>query len=318
MRPSRNGFTLIELLVVIAIIAVLIGLLLPAVQKVREAAARIKCQNNLKQLGLAMHNYHDANGTLPDGVNPTRIFEYGTWMVGILPFVEQGQLHYINYGNEAKNGVTCYSAANYPVTQAPLTILNCPSDTPAPLSGNYSNLAYHNYVVNFGNTAIAEDSGAGDYPVQDYNGVTYMGAPFVPGSPQRLTDIADGTSHTLMLSEFIQGQRTANAGDLRGHTWWGSGTGFQTYLRPNDSNPDVVWPTPDWCWPYPDPPNPPCTFYSNPLNPTRTFAARSRHRDGVNAAMCDGSVRFVQNSVDPVVWMALGTSRGSEVVSDDF
>jgi prepilin-type N-terminal cleavage/methylation domain-containing protein/prepilin-type processing-associated H-X9-DG protein len=304
-RSLRTGFTLIELLVVIAIIAVLIALLLPAVQKVREAAARTQCANNLKQIATAMHNYHDVKKALPEGASATGGWGFGTWMVLVLPYMEQGALasQYVDYNNPA-GGHNYYDPVNLPVTGTRVMTMTCPSDIPTTTAETWGGTCYHNYAVNFGNTATGE--GTSIYPVTPYNGVTYLGAPFTGGNPQPLTHITDGTSNTLMLAEIIQGHN----GDLRGLTWWGSGAGFETYLRPNDTNPDVSWSSySPWC--NPNPPNPPCTLYSG--SPIRTWAARSRHPEGVNVALCDGSVRFINNSVDTSTWQALGTSQGGEV-----
>lgn len=126
--PAKKAFTLIELLVVIAIIAILIGLLLPAVQKVREAAARVQCQNGVKQLALAMHNYHDANQSLPEGVSAKGGYGQGTWLVLILPYIEQADLAkmYLDYG--LATGRNYYDPANLPVTTRKISMLQCKSD----------------------------------------------------------------------------------------------------------------------------------------------------------------------------------------------
>jgi prepilin-type N-terminal cleavage/methylation domain-containing protein len=163
--PSKRlrGFTLIELLVVIAIIAILIALLLPAVQQAREAARRSQCKNNLKQLGLAMHNYHDVHNKFPVGHYSCC---WGTWMVAILPYIEQAQLFslYQNSGGNDATGPRYGAAPNSTlVTNRRLSALSCPSDKDSRPIGNITS---HNYVVNFGNTSLGQVT---------VNGVTSQG-----------------------------------------------------------------------------------------------------------------------------------------------
>ncbi|MBN9119013.1 MAG: DUF1559 domain-containing protein [Planctomycetes bacterium] len=304
---SRKGFTLIELLVVIAIIAILIGLLLPAVQKVREAASRLKCSNNLKQIGLAMHGYHDTTGTLPPGVaDATPYWGQGNWQVSILPHIEQAAVRNVYFDYGVPNGRNYYHNDNLNgATGKQLALLLCPSDTPntAGWPANGKSASYHNYVANFGNTAIDESA---NWQAATYNGLTFLGAPFTRGRPKALNLITDGTSSTLMVSELIQGQRH----DLRGCTWWGSGSGFVASLKPNDTAPDLSWSDSSWC--DPNPPNPPCAFRSSAY----VFGARSRHTGGVNVVLCDGSVRFIPNAIQPATWQALSTSQGGEIAGD--
>ena len=327
MRTHRGGFTLIELLVVIAIIATLIALLLPAVQSAREAARRAQCSNNLKQIGLAMHNYAGVQDTLPPGWKGCC---WGTWLVYVLPYLEQQAMY--NSWNFAGNNLWqpygLYDSpfryggpANLTVTSTRVSSFCCPSD------GGNGNLiggaswpvTSQNYVVNFGNTSATQDT--------SLDGVPFLGAPFTDiGSPItaiygsstspasiggiiRLSAITDGLSNTLITSEVIVGQGF----DLRGFSWWFEGAAFEGYLAPNSIFPDLMQ-SQSYCnYPYQN--NPPCA--AAPSIVAITNAARSRHHGGVNVGLADGSVRFVNDSINLFSWRAMSTTQGNEVISSD-
>jgi len=313
-----RGFTLIELLVVIAIIAILIALLVPAVQKVRAAAARTQCLNNLKQLGLAMHNFHDATKKLPpQTANNKNSCCFGTWQMAILPYVEQNSLWtmYVNFGG-AMAIPTYEQAQNLLVTSVRLETFTCPSDTPnAPKSKTYLgqtyNITQHNYLVNVGNIDYAQ---GGDGVLTDQPpGLKFGGAPFARNAQFRLTDITDGTSNTLMAAEVNQGQGQ----DFRGLTWWAEGSGFTVYRTPNSPGYDYISNgsgAPGCVPPSENSMNADCRARASPN--WNVFTARSRHTGGVNVALCDGTARFVNDSIAWATWQALGTSRGNEVVGD--
>jgi prepilin-type N-terminal cleavage/methylation domain-containing protein len=168
MRIHRAAFTLVELLVVIAIIGILIALLLPAVQAAREAARRSQCLNNLKQLGVGVHNYHDSKRYFPPGKIACC---WGTWQPAILPYLEQEAVAelYQNFGGDDTTGPrysTAPNTTNVCIKRFPT--LTCPSDLP---NAPFSNLTNHNYAVNFGNTGHAQQT--------TLNGVKFGGAPFV-------------------------------------------------------------------------------------------------------------------------------------------
>src|SRR4051794_40232268 len=152
---TREAFTLIELLVVIAIIAILIGLLLPAVQKVREAAARMKCQNNLKQISLANMTYESATGTFLPGVSRTGCC-WGTWQVPILPYIEQNNLFvlYTNFGGLDNTGLRYAAGGNLTVASTRVSTFTCPSDTPSVIG----TITTNNYVLNAGNTSLYQSA----------------------------------------------------------------------------------------------------------------------------------------------------------------
>jgi prepilin-type N-terminal cleavage/methylation domain-containing protein/prepilin-type processing-associated H-X9-DG protein len=329
---SSSGFTLIELLVVIAIIAVLIALLLPAVQAAREAARRIQCTNNLKQIGLAMFNYESAMGSLPPGFKESA---YGTWTVFVLPFIEgNNTFNAWNFIGISGAGLTDFQykgAVNTTVSMSRILAYTCPSDSTTLSLGNIPN---YNYAVNFGNCDMPQNN------LTSIGGQPFLGAPFAdlcPPPPAILPggiasggttngsygvfgfrDITDGTSNTMLAAEVIQGQGSNAQPDLRGYTMWSQAAAFETILAPNSTFPDNLYTTGFCNYPFAN--NPPCTngTYTNSTpQTTLTFGSRSRHPGGVNSVFGDGSVKFIKNSINIATWRALSTTKGGEIVSSD-
>ncbi len=312
-RSRRSAFTLIELLVVIAIIAVLIGLLLPAVQKVREAAARAKCSNNLKQWALAMHNYHDALGKFPKGSSDGAL-KRQTWVMHVWAYVEQSALAGRNNLNEhfyLPPGTIAYTLNGLCGQKVPLYY--CPTDngTIEQNVGQYQRIR-GNYVVNWGN-ALYDDTRTppiGTAAPANFGPFFHeRGVRSTPGVV-KLTSIADGTSNTLLMSETLIAKAPGDV-DWRGDIHNDDGVfRFHTVTGPNSSAPDLISSS---------------SYFQNdndPLmpialgNPQRA-AARSRHSGGVNAAMSDGSIRFVVNGIALQTWAALGSMAGGEVGGND-
>jgi prepilin-type N-terminal cleavage/methylation domain-containing protein/prepilin-type processing-associated H-X9-DG protein len=304
-RTWRRAFTLIELLVVIAIIAVLIGLLLPAVQKTREAASRMKCQNNLKQWALAMHNYHGTNSRLPYAAksNPRT-----PWPVILWPYAEMtnhANLYNYNVGFweppntivNTLNGVVC----------KPSPIYFCPSDRggPAYQQGDIYWRSRGNYAINWGPVRQPYPTGTPLPTAWAPFGYTDFRTRTLPRTV-RLTDIKDGTSNTLLLSEVIMHEDSSPdwRGDmLNDDEQCGR---FMTLDTPNSGIDQIV--SASFCQ---NTPRLPCT-----VNPNGKISARSNHTGGVNVAMADGSVRFVSDTIPLATWQALSTANGGEVVND--
>jgi len=330
---SRGGFTLIELLVVIAIIAVLIGLLLPAVQKVREAAARSSCQNNLKQIALAMHNYHDSYSKFPPGYafNKYQKGEELFWPMLIWPYIEQGNIKFDPawgiYGSGTDNNQgTQWAAVNgLAVTYVVKTLL-CPSDTLTRIPAGYwgtpaPGMWRSNYVATFsGDGMIYEPGSSNTMPWSSCqstsrNPSTASGKRglFNWNVQRGIKDITDGTSNTAMLSEVINGPD--GTFDMRGmwsNDWGGA---YTHYYTPNTASGDVLisWAA-SHCI---EGPFLPCS-YTGQCWAEVYIAARSRHTGGVNLALADGSVRFVGNSINLATWQAVGSINGGEVIGSNF
>jgi prepilin-type N-terminal cleavage/methylation domain-containing protein/prepilin-type processing-associated H-X9-DG protein len=327
-RARRIGFTLIELLVVIAIIAILIGLLLPAVQKVREAAARAKCQNNIKQLTLAMHNYHDNSQHLPMGTqgrntqdpnwaySSNDIPKRTSFIPYLMDYIEQTAVatrYNFNFDFLAP-GTNDALIANLKIP-----IFDCPSDTPQPPHPTLFDFK-SNYAVNWGSWDYQQQGGPLN-GVAPYNlGDAQGRSPFYINVTYKLTDIIDGTSQTLCFSEVLQSPWGAAPiyganYDRRGRIWNDDSCSgqFSTRILPNDPRGDYTF-----C----DPTNIlyPCDPVSTSMTSTNSvqgyMGARSRHSGGVNVSMCDGSIRFVTNGIAAATWVALSSMAAGDIPGD--
>jgi prepilin-type N-terminal cleavage/methylation domain-containing protein/prepilin-type processing-associated H-X9-DG protein len=315
MRPRtrpRVGFTLIELLVVIAIIAILIGLLLPAVQKIREAANRMKCANNLKQLGLAAHNFNDTYSYLPPqyGYDGTNSGNFGTIFFHLLPFIEQDNVQ--NLAQTAGGPATSYLGISFTKTPGrdlrssgmegqPVKTYQCPTDPTAPqvnASWGWSGASYASNFRVFGSLQGTDPAGV-DNGVASGQIAVWQGRPVLPAT------FADGTSGTLMFAEKIGQCNTSPPSSADGGNMW-TRWDWLDYWQPTFAA-FITGPSSKFQV------NPMPYTFGGPCNPR---LAQSLHTGGMNVGLGDGSVRFLTGSISADVWWALCTPNGGEAVSD--
>ncbi|MFO0864585.1 MAG: DUF1559 domain-containing protein [Gemmataceae bacterium] len=283
MRPlrSRRGFTLIELLVVIAIIAVLIALLVPAVQKVRDAAARAQCQNNLKQIGLALHAYHDTYKSFPAGAQSGGNISF---LVHILPFVEQANLF------KAASLTANYDAApNTNINTALVPVYQCPSATVTE-STFVTGKTSHYYAV-LGPKGTNPTSGAGyaETNTAASHGSTADQGILCINAKRRFADVTDGTSNTLMVGEISQ----PNANCYR--VWTRGWDGNASFSAKNVV--DAINATP-----------------YNGSNNFNSVSFGSAHTNGANFLLGDGSIRFVNTGITLNVYLSAASRNGGETL----
>jgi|SRR5947209_2792538 len=343
----RRGFTLIELLVVIAIIAIVIGLLLAAVQRVREAAARAKCQNNLKQLGLAAQGFHDVNGQFPAGIRmpyaqPNEDSLTGgmgnpfgpNWAVYLLPHLEQAalfrQANVSAYpGTADVANLASYNTAWRVVRDKALPGMLCPSDkgNAEPFTDPNGRLREGGWAR--GNYACNAGTADSDHHIKGDNAITNQPYPGMSKGPVMSIDfgasisgISDGTSSTFLFHEVRIG---VNANDYRG-TWAFGFPGASMVVAGRDGDP-----TPNNRLEQADEIETCSTFWyagigtndgmgcrSDPNNWGMAAHARSRHSGGTNACYCDGHVQFVRDSISQRTWVLLQSSNDGQTPGNDF
>jgi prepilin-type N-terminal cleavage/methylation domain-containing protein len=343
---KKSGFTLIELLVVIAIIAILVALLLPAVQQAREAARRSSCKNNLKQFGLALHNYIGTHDTMPPNLIPGGTnYKYSAGNWGVLaylsPFLEQTAIYQkMNLDaptycyDSSFNNVIC-DDGNKVVASMMVPSFLCPSDRGKSLGSGYgvNNLAPTNYVANQGTGLKTTSAGDRHGSPYDADGVMFA------DSRIRLRDIVDGTSSTAAMSESLlgEGDESSTATDPPGDI---QRVYLYLYTFPSSMT-ESACSTPSaatrwnldrrrgFLWFSGEIRNTAYNHYYTPndkrwdcitnavsLGYTAIGwkAARSAHRGGVQLLLCDGGVRFISENIDLTTWRALATRSGSEVI----